>query len=261
MKSVSFAIAAVLLSSASYAGAAEVIVNTVSGLPTAMQWGTLPGENSGGGTAQVTTTAPRSGNGSLEMTGDRTRTQLGIQYAPFTTDLGALADVRSLTFDWQIGVGSTNNYNEDYTPALRLLIQNGNTRQELIWEGAYNGVYGPQTVQGVWYSSSASDLFYITGGSVLEGRTIADWAAALTGARVSGISVGVGSGATTGYRAFADNVTITRTNGATTYNFEAAAIAPPIPEPSTWALLILGFGVVGGAMRSRRTRATLAYAA
>ena len=28
-----------------------------------------------------------------------------------------------------------------------------------------------------------------------------------------------------------------------------------VPEPSTWALLILGFGTVGGAMRSRRHRA------
>lgn len=30
---------------------------------------------------------------------------------------------------------------------------------------------------------------------------------------------------------------------------------PPVPEPSTWALLILGFGGVGAAMRKRRQRA------
>lgn len=35
-----------------------------------------------------------------------------------------------------------------------------------------------------------------------------------------------------------------------TYN-----VAPPIPEPSTWALLILGFGGVGAAMRKRRQSA------
>ena len=33
----------------------------------------------------------------------------------------------------------------------------------------------------------------------------------------------------------------------------------PVPEPSTWAMLILGMGMVGGAMR-RRTRAKLALA-
>lgn len=37
-------------------------------------------------------------------------------------------------------------------------------------------------------------------------------------------------------------------------------IAAPVPEPSTWAMLILGFGLVGGAMRSRRTRTSVAYA-
>lgn len=33
-----------------------------------------------------------------------------------------------------------------------------------------------------------------------------------------------------------------------------------IPEPATWAMLILGFGVVGGAMRGRRGRHAVVYA-
>lgn len=37
-----------------------------------------------------------------------------------------------------------------------------------------------------------------------------------------------------------------------TYN-----VAPPVPEPSTWALLILGFGGVGAAMRRRRQPAAV----
>lgn len=28
--------------------------------------------------------------------------------------------------------------------------------------------------------------------------------------------------------------------------------APPVPEPSTWAMMILGFGLVGGALRRRQ---------
>jgi PEP-CTERM motif len=35
--------------------------------------------------------------------------------------------------------------------------------------------------------------------------------------------------------------------------------AGPVPEPTTWAMIIAGFGIVGGALRRRR-RATLAFA-
>lgn len=37
-----------------------------------------------------------------------------------------------------------------------------------------------------------------------------------------------------------------------TINFTSNAIAGPAPEPATWALMIVGFGLVGGALRSRR---------
>jgi hypothetical protein len=33
----------------------------------------------------------------------------------------------------------------------------------------------------------------------------------------------------------------------------------PIPEPSTWAMLLLGFGAIGGAIRSRKTSTAVAY--
>ena len=33
----------------------------------------------------------------------------------------------------------------------------------------------------------------------------------------------------------------------------------PVPEPATWAMMLVGFGAVGGALRSRR-KATLRYA-
>lgn len=35
------------------------------------------------------------------------------------------------------------------------------------------------------------------------------------------------------------------------YNFSFSAVSA-VPEPSTWALMLLGFGLVGGAMRSKR---------
>ena len=43
-------------------------------------------------------------------------------------------------------------------------------------------------------------------------------------------------------------------------DFISGAMAAAVPEPATWALMILGFGAVGGAMR-RRTRAAVRFAA
>lgn len=250
-------VAVAAVASAQSASAAEVIVNTVGTVPSSSEWGAFPFENTG--TAAVTSTAARSGNGSLELTGDRTRAQIGVQYAFALTNLGPLSDVTGLTFDWRIAGDSISGYNPDYTPALRLLIQNGTVRQELIWEGVYNGTYG-NTQRDTWYSSSITDLFYITGGSVNAGRTIADWANFLPDATVSGISVGAGSGALPTYHAFVDNVSLSTSNGSTTYNFEVAAVAA-VPEPATWGMMILGFGAIGAAMRRRsKVRTTVSYA-
>jgi hypothetical protein len=257
MKAFMVAVTLGLMTSAmSPALAADTIVTSVADLPSATSWGTIPGENRNGGErTAVTDTVAQSGKGSLELFGDRARSQIGIQYDGARTNLGLLSTARSLTFDWRIAGDSLNSLNEDLTPALRLLIQDGasNTRKELIWEGAYNNVYGPQTVKDTWYTSSASDLFYITGESVNAGKTIADWASFLApNSTISGISVGVGSSFSDKYHAFADNVTLTTTNGSTNYNFEPAAAA--VPEPATWAMMIVGLGAAGATMRRSARR-------
>jgi hypothetical protein len=38
-----------------------------------------------------------------------------------------------------------------------------------------------------------------------------------------------------------------------------AALASGVPEPATWALTILGFGLVGGVMRRQRRKVRLGY--
>lgn len=51
------------------------------------------------------------------------------------------------------------------------------------------------------------------------------------------------------------------TPGEATISAEYTLLANAIPEPETWALLILGFGVVGGALRmQRKARAQPTYA-
>lgn len=55
----------------------------------------------------------------------------------------------------------------------------------------------------------------------------------------------------------ASGITLLNTRGfSNAALYSTAAAVPPVPEPSTWAMLILGFGVVGGAMRAARTRHT-----
>ena len=48
-----------------------------------------------------------------------------------------------------------------------------------------------------------------------------------------------------------DNFTVTARAGAVTP-------APAVPEPATWAMMVIGFGLVGGTMRRRRTTVSFA---
>ena len=40
--------------------------------------------------------------------------------------------------------------------------------------------------------------------------------------------------------------------------FTPAAVNAAVPEPTTWAMMIAGFGLVGGAMRRRKTSVAFA---
>lgn len=43
-------------------------------------------------------------------------------------------------------------------------------------------------------------------------------------------------------------------------NLQFSSVDNAVPEPATWAMMLLGFGFVGGAMRARRKRTTVSYA-
>ncbi|RZM10227.1 MAG: PEP-CTERM sorting domain-containing protein, partial [Sphingomonas sp.] len=213
-----------------------------------------------GGTAGITGTAPRNGDGSVELTGPRSRFVLGSLYGyAGVPSMGSLSDMRSLTFDWQLATDDVSNYSPDYTPALRFTIFDGTSRKELIWEGVYNGTYG-NTTKGTWYTSGVNDKFYITGGTGNDGKSIADWASdgTLAGYNVIGVSAGHGGGAGTGFHAFVDNITVAGVNGTTTYNFNVTDPVSAVPEPASWAMLIGGFGVMGGTLRTRARKVRFA---
>ncbi|WP_462323655.1 hypothetical protein [Desulfoplanes sp.] len=234
--------------------------------PSTTQW--ISTGNSGGGSSAITDTMPdgTGGQGSLEMTGDRTRFVSGNPWGSHVGEaFGKLSDVESFAFSWNIAMDSVSNLHPDYTPALRLHLydpnpQGGNLHQgrsnniELIWEGAYNGAYG-STTKGTWYTSGADDDFWRYDGGVTldngaqQNLQLAEWSAGTDSAGtpwfsgdtlVMGLSLGVGSSAGEDYHAFTDMVTLDFAGQEpTTYNFEPNAV--PIPP----SLLMFGAGFLG----------------
>jgi hypothetical protein len=229
-------------------------------VPATNQWGVLPGENSAGATAELSSTNVSDTDGSLRISGDRTRVQTGIQYdldpsGPlYPTNTGLTANsLVSLTADYIVNNGGNGGIQ---SPAFRVLVQDGSQRSELIWEAAYNGGYTLGSLDSV----SATDLFwqYIGGsgptfnpaspGSYVF-RTLAEWGDLYSSnAFVSALSIGSGSGAGASFDANVDNLALTTSNPANTSRYNFAAV----PEPSTWGMMLLGFGAIGGVMRRQR---------
>jgi hypothetical protein len=49
---------------------------------------------------------------------------------------------------------------------------------------------------------------------------------------------------------------ITRGNSSDHFAFQIATV----PEPAAWAMMLIGFGLVGSSMRSRKGKTTVVYA-
>lgn len=88
---------------------------------------------------------------------------------------------------------------------------------------------------------------------------------------LNNVQVGMVSGSLGQFNTFAgfgssvDYVTFNGLGGGGGFQLDNIVLndaAAAVPEPTTWALMLLGFGFVGGAMRSakRRTKVALAYA-
>lgn len=239
-------IIAVLVAAVSTAASADTIVTPTNN----MGWTNPTTENSGGGYSAITGRSAYNGNGSIELHGDRTRFVYGDLYSPGPS-LGSLSNFTNLAFSYRIDPTSTNAINPGYSPALRMTFWSNATRDEFVFEQAYQpGGYGAEAPIGSWNTTTSSSTFYLRSlHNESVQHTLADWVSMgnFGNAYVSAVYIGVGSGiGGANYLAYADNVKA----GSNTYNFEASANGA-VPEPATWAMMLSGFGLAGFAMRRR----------
>lgn len=153
-------------------------------------------------------------------------------------------------------------------PVGNLLNPSDNFSGTATTEGGNNFVilgegYYPGT------SANSDTLYNLTltfaDGAVITGQYVFGTGAQTGGTFQNGTSATVGGTTYTlnGFgwdRSRADNVSAYRAeSGGDPYDytgqFSYSAISAAVPEPATWAMLVLGFGVLGGAMRTRARKA------
>ena len=220
-----------------------------------------------GGTVGITKDYARSGNGSayFASTGTAGKADLETVFAPI-----ALSTLTSYSYDYfRSAAGTTSN---TLAPVLRFdMLKDGRFAGQLVWENAYQVPGSPPAAipgdtwltgagdlnTGIWYASNAA--LGITSAAVGGTKTLNEWIAGNSGSTLTvyGINLGIGSGWTGNFSGAADNVAVNFAGKSVLANFEVAAAG--VPEPATWAIMIAGFGLAGGAMRRRRS-ATLATA-
>ena len=211
-----------------------------------------------GGSVGITGTYPRSGNGSMWMSGPaNAKADAEFYFSPNANYL--LSQVTAFRYDWYRNSSSTAP--SHLHPALRLFVdQDGDLltsgdRGYLVFERAYNPSVSPvPTDQWVTDDALGANL-WSTGGLPdafnIYNRTLTQWVGLMPDARVLGISAGIGSGWVGSFDGAVDNITIGFGSSVTTYNFELAAAAP-IPEPVFFQMGAL-MGLSGlGLLRLRR---------
>lgn len=271
--------AAVIAASAAASSQAAIVVVTptdVATTPVLNQWYRTNFRDVSTGfssttSAAITTTQPRSGNGSVQMSLTDSSGKVDYAYTWGYVAGNTLGNLTTIGYDWYRDGSSSNPTAQQ--PALRLLFDadgNAATTNDLgylIWEQVYNGA---PTALDTWVSSDAlTGNFWqrrFTPGTTIEqyNVTLANWisGALFAGSlqlsaqtAILGIEFGIGSGWDGNFIGFIDNVRYGfGTAPATTFNFELASTGT-VSAPGS--LLLSGLTLLGLGLARRRARQRL----
>ena len=123
-----------------------------------------------------------------------------------------------------------------------------------LFASAYNGSYDPANKAANWLGDagqSGNFIFYPgrPGDALFFGVKVAKGGSLTLVVNDSIAGLGTSSSAHFLVQAFSD----------TLYGTDFLQ-ATPVPEPASWAMMVMGFGALGGAMRYRRRRSSVSFA-
>ncbi|GEM_PF-1649297 len=218
-----------------------------------------PASVTGGASVGITMDNTNDGDGAVYFATNNTKASKADLVYNFSQPV-ALSSLQSISYEWYIDSASTSDL-VHYSPVLRLNVsKNGFSAGTLVFEAAYNGGFGAEDVWTLNSATLTSGIWWATSlGKDIYNRTLQDWLNAYSNdtLTVTGISIGVGSGWEHGTTITAvDHVAFNFTGGPTgDFNFKVIDLPQAaVPEPASWALMIGGFALMGGALRSQRRR-------
>ena len=225
-----------------------------------------------GSTVGITTDYARSGNGSAYFNstqGDAGKADLVYLFGNAANGAVApvaLSNLTSVSFDFYRSSTSTTDAN--FAPVMRLdMLKNGAFAGSLVFENVYQQqLASPVDTWTTLTANLNSGIFWATNASLgptfanANGgqKTLQQWMDDNSGSTLSvyGLEIGIGSGWNGTFFGAVDNVQANfGTARSVNSNFEVNATGA-VPEPATWAMMMLGFGGMGYSMRRKANVST-----